>query len=302
MPCRRRQKSKPGCEACLWPLTNKYKPVLTSLIRNAAVRLSISALIVLSGCATVPADSGNDPRDPMESFNRQVFEFNDIVDRALLKPVAQAYEFVLPEPVRDCFSNIFSNFREPTNAVNNLLQGKPVEAASDTCRFVVNSTIGLLGCFDVARLMGLEKHNEDFGQTFGRWGIGSGPYLVLPILGASTVRDAIGIYGAEAYLDPNFWINNVALRNWILGTRFVNARSELLQADDLISGAALDKYRFVRDGYLQRRRNLVYDGDPPPTEDEAPPQTPPGSPPADTSVKSEPAPPQPQPGTPPAPK
>ena len=278
------------------------KPVLTSLIRNVAIPLSVLAVIALSGCATVPADSGSDPRDPIESFNRQVFEFNDIVDRAVLKPVAQAYEFVLPEPVRDCFSNIFSNFREPSNAVNNLLQGKPAEAASDTCRFVVNSTVGLLGCFDVARQMGLEKHNEDFGQTFGRWGIGPGPFLVLPILGASTVRDAIGIYGAEAYLDPNFWINNVALRNWILGTRFVNARSELLQADDLISGAALDKYRFVRDGYLQRRRNLVYDGDPPPTEDEAPPQTPPGSPPADTSVKSEPAPPQPQPGTPPAPK
>ena len=300
MPCPRRQKSKSGCGACLWPLTNKYKPVLTSLIRNAAVPLSVSVVIVLSGCATVPADSGSDPRDPIESFNRQVFEFNDIVDRALLKPIAEAYEY-LPEPVRDCFSNIFSNFREPTNAVSNLLQGKAADAASDTCRFIVNSTVGLLGCFDVARQMGLEKHNEDFGQAFGRWGIGPGPYLVLPILGASTVRDAIGIYGAEAYLDPNFWINNVALRNWILGTRFVNARSELLQADDLISGAALDKYRFVRDGYLQRRRSLVYDGDPPPAEDEAPPpQTPPGSPPADTSVKSEPAPPQ--PGTPPAPK
>ena len=273
--------------------------MLPSPLRNAVAPLSVLAAIILSGCATVPADSGNDPRDPIESFNRQVFEFNDIVDRALLKPIAEAYEY-LPEPVRDCLSNAFSNFREPSNAINNLLQGKPVEAASDTCRFVVNSTIGLLGCFDVARQMGLEKHNEDFGQTFGRWGIGPGPYLVLPILGASTVRDAIGIYGAEAYLDPNFWINNVALRNWILGTRFVNARSELLQADDLISGAALDKYRFVRDGYLQRRRNLIYDGDPPPAEDEAPPQTPPGSPPADTSVKSEPAPPQ--PGTPPAPK
>ncbi len=168
---------------------------------------------MLSGCATVPADSGNDPRDPIESFNRQVFEFNEVVDRAVLKPVAQAYEFVLPEPVRDCIGNIFSNFREPSNAVNNLLQGKPIDAVSDTCRFVVNSTVGLLGCFDPARQMGLEKHNEDFGQTLGRWGIGSGPYLVVPILGPSTVRDAIGIYGAEPYLDINFYIDNVRVRN-----------------------------------------------------------------------------------------
>ena len=273
--------------------------MLTFLFRRAAAPLSVAAL-VLSGCATVPADSGNDSRDPIESFNRQVFEFNDVVDRAVLKPVAQAYEFVLPEPVRDCVSNIFSNFREPSNAVNNLLQGKPVDAVSDTCRFVVNSTVGLLGCFDPARQMGLEKHNEDFGQTLGRWGIGSGPYLVVPILGPSTVRDAIGVYGAEPYLDINFYIDNVRVRNAIFGTRVVNQRAELLQTDDLISGAALDKYRFIRDGYLQRRRNLVYDGSPPPAEEEVAPPTSPGSPPpADSSVKKESVPPQSQPITPP---
>ncbi len=119
----------------------KLMPI--SFFRRAIAPLSITAAVVLSGCATVPADSGNDPRDPIESFNRQVFEFNEVVDRAVLKPVAQAYEFVLPEPVRDCISNIFSNFREPSNAVNNLLQGKPVDAISDVCRLVVNSTIGL---------------------------------------------------------------------------------------------------------------------------------------------------------------
>lgn len=268
------------------------KRMWTPLFRRAAAPLSIVA-IVLSGCATVPADSGNDSRDPIESFNRQVFEFNEVVDRAVLKPVAQAYEYVLPEPVRDCVSNIFSNFREPSNAVNNLLQGKPIDAVSDTCRFVVNSTVGLLGCFDPARQMGLEKHNEDFGQTLGRWGIGSGPYLVVPILGPSTVRDAIGIYGAEPYLDINFYIDNVRVRNWILGTRVVNQRAELLQTDDLISGAALDKYRFIRDGYLQRRRSLVYDGTPPPAAEEASPSEPPGGPPpADSSVKKELVPPQ----------
>jgi len=251
----------------------------------------VLAVAVSGGCATIPADSGKDSRDPIESFNRQVFEFNDVVDRAILKPVAQAYQFVLPEPVRDCISNIFSNFREPSNAVNNLLQGKPVDAVSDTCRFVVNTTIGLAGCFDPARSMGLEKHNEDFGQTLGRWGIGTGPFLVVPILGPSTLRDAIGIYGAEPYLDPNFYINNVRLRNAIIGTRVINQRAELLQADDLISGAALDKYRFIRDGYLQRRRSLVYDGSPPPSDSDGQPSS--GGAPSDAEgVKKELVPPQ----------
>lgn len=263
-----------------------------SLLRHTLARLSFLLAVVLSGCATVPADSGSDPRDPIESFNRQVFEFNEVVDRAVLKPVAQAYEFVLPEPVRDCISNIFSNFREPSNAVNNLLQGKPVDAISDVCRLVVNSTVGLAGCFDPARKMGLEKHSEDFGQTLGRWGLGAGPYLVVPILGPSSVRDAIGIYGAEPYLDPNFYIDNIRVRNAILGTRVIDQRAQLLRADDLISGAALDKYRFIRDGYLQRRRSQVYDGSPPPSADDAP-NTPPASPPAaDPSVKKELVPPQ----------
>lgn len=252
----------------------------------------------VTGCATVPADSGSDPRDPIESVNRQIFEFNDVVDRAFLKPVAQVYRAVLPEPVRDCVSSAFSNLREPSNAINNLLQGKPMEALSDTCRFVVNSTIGLLGCFDPATQMGLEKHTEDFGQTLGRWGAGPGPYLVVPIFGPSTVRDAIGTYGAEPYLDVNFWIDNVRVRNSILGTRVVNQRAELLQADDLISGAALDRYRFIRDGYLQRRRNLVYDGNPPRAADESDEKAPAGSPPPDDpAVKKELVPPQ--PGSPP---
>ncbi len=267
--------------------------IVSSLPSRAAASVAVLALALLSGCATVPADSGTDPRDPIESFNRQVFEFNDVVDRAVLKPVARAYEFVLPEPVRDCIGNIFSNFREPSNAVNNLLQGKPVDAASDTCRFVVNSTVGLLGCFDPARQMGLEKHNEDFGQTLGRWGIGAGPYLVVPILGPSTVRDAIGIYGAEPYLDPNFYIQSIRVRNAILGTRLVDQRAQLLRTDDLVSGAALDKYRFIRDGYLQRRRSLVYDGNPPPADTDLSAQPSFGSPPlADPSVKKELVPPQ----------
>ena len=249
---------------------------------------------MLSGCATVPPDSGNDPRDPLETVNRQIFEFNDVVDRAFLKPVAQVYRDVLPEGVRDCFSGAFSNLREPSNAINNFLQGKPVDAASDVCRFVVNSTIGLLGCFDPARQMGLEKHNEDFGQTLGRWGAEAGPYLVVPIFGPSNVRDAIGIYGVEPFLDVNFYIDNVRVRNSILGMRIVNQRAELLDADDLISGAALDRYRFIRDGFLQRRRSLVYDGSPPPDKDDVdkPSSSPASPPPDDPNVKKDLVPPQ----------
>jgi phospholipid-binding lipoprotein MlaA len=230
-------------------------------------RTLVAAFVVLagfaSGCATIPADAGNDPRDPFESVNRQIFEFNEGVDKVLLKPVAEAYVAILPVPVRDCLSNAFSNLREPSTALNNLLQGKPSEALSDTCRFAVNTTVGLLGCFDVATRMGLEKHQEDFGQTLGVWGAEAGAYLVVPVFGPSNIRDAIGIYGVETFLDVNFWIENVRVRNSILFTRFVNLRAELLEAEKIISEASLDKYRFVRDGYLQRRRNLVYDGNPP---------------------------------------
>lgn len=227
----------------------------------------VLALVVLAtGCATVPPDAGQDPRDPLESFNRQVFEFNEGLDKVVLKPLAQVYDKVLPVPVQECLSNGFSNLREPSNALNNLLQGKGAEAVSDVCRFAVNTTVGLLGCFDVASRMGLEKHREDFGQTLGVWGVGNGPFLVLPLFGPSTIRDTAGL-GVETVLDVNFWIDNVRVRNSIFGVRTVNARHELLKADDLISGAALDKYTFIRDGYLQRRRNLVFDGNPPREKD-----------------------------------
>jgi phospholipid-binding lipoprotein MlaA len=228
---------------------------------GAAIVLLVVGLA--SGCATIPPDSGQDPRDPMESLNRQVFAFNEGFDDVVMKPLAEAWVLVLPEEVRTCFSNAFANLREPSNALNNLLQGKPAEALSDTCRFAVNTTVGLLGCFDVATRMGLERHHEDFGQTLGVWGAEPGPFLMVPVFGPSNVRDAIGIYGVEPFLDVNFWIENVRVRNSIFFTRIVSFRSELLEAERLITEAALDKYRFVRDAYLQRRRNLVFDGNPP---------------------------------------
>ncbi len=265
--------------------------VIRRILDHAVAPAVLVAMALLSGCATVPPDSGTDARDPLETVNRQIFEFNDVVDRAVLKPVAQAYRAVLPQGARDCLSGAFSNLREPSNAINNLLQGKPVDAGSDVGRFVVNSTVGLLGCFDPARQMGLEKHSEDFGQTLGRWGAGSGPYLVVPIFGPSTLRDAIGIYGVEPYLDVNFYMQNVRIRNSILAARVINQRAELLDADDLVSGAALDKYRFIRDGYLQRRRSLVYDGNPPPDSDDGDDKAPASPPAAESDVKKDSVPP-----------
>ncbi|MGE5160872.1 MAG: VacJ family lipoprotein [Betaproteobacteria bacterium] len=235
-------------------------------LRRALAVAVLVLLAFLSGCATVPPNAGQDPRDPLESFNRQVFEFNEGLDKVVLKPLAQAYDKVVPVPVQECLSNGFSNLREPSNALNNLLQGKAGTAVSDVCRFAINTTVGLLGCFDVATRMGLEKSREDFGQTLAVWGVGNGPFLMLPLFGPSTIRDTAGL-GVETVLDVNFWIDNVSVRNTIFGVRTVSFRHELLKTDDLISGAALDRYTFIRDGYLQRRRNLVYDGNPPREKD-----------------------------------
>ena len=247
--------------------SRNYVEISMHRLRISLVLAGVALFALLSGCATVPPDAGQDPRDPLEAFNRQVFAFNEGLDKVVLKPLATVYDTVLPVPVQDCLSNGFSNLREPSNAFNNLLQGKAAEAVSDVCRFAVNTTVGLLGCFDVASRMGLERHREDFGQTLGVWGFGQGPFLVFPLFGPSSIRDGAGL-GVETVLDVNFWINNVSVRNTIFGVRTVNARDELLRVDDLISGAALDKYTFVRDGYLQRRRNQVYDGNPPREKDE----------------------------------
>jgi phospholipid-binding lipoprotein MlaA len=231
--------------------------------RFAALAVLCLMMTFAAGCATVPPGAGADPRDPFESFNRHMFAFNEGLDEAVLRPVAQFYRDVLPTPVRTCFSNAFANLLEPANAINNILQGKPADGVSDTCRFAINSTVGLLGCFDVASRMGLPRNREDFGQTLGVWGAGPGPFLVLPVLGPSTVRDAFGTFTVDLLLDPNYWIDSARVRYALYGARVIDARAQLLQAGDLISAAALDKYTFIRDGYLQRRRHLIYDGDPP---------------------------------------
>lgn len=229
---------------------------------RALMVVGLVSLTLLGGCASV-----SNPRDPLEPINRGIYHFNDGVDTVLLKPAAEVYRSVLPQFVRTGVSNFFSNINDVIVALNNLLQAKFLNAASDVGRIVVNTTVGLLGVLDVATHLGLEKNNEDFGQTLGYWGIGPGPYLVLPILGPSTLRDSLGLivdYKTDliTYVDPS------RDRNILWGVRLVNRRSELLDTGRILDTAALDPYEFLRDAYLQRRRNLVYDGSPPREKDE----------------------------------
>lgn len=225
-------------------------------LRLAAVCV-IVGLGVLGGCA-----STGDPRDPLEPLNRGIYRFNDGVDTVLLKPAAEIYQGVVPSLVRTGVNNVFANLNDVIVALNNLLQGKFHSALSDASRVLVNTTVGILGIFDVATPVGLEKHDEDFGQTLGWWGIGDGPYLVLPFLGPSNARDTVGRVG-DYKTDPVTYIDPTRDRNIVQGLRLVARRAELLSASRILAVAALDEYEFVRDAYLQRRRNLIHDGNPP---------------------------------------
>jgi phospholipid-binding lipoprotein MlaA len=222
------------------------------------VLLSVTCLFV--GCASIPAGVEPSPRDPWEPFNRSVFEFNEGLDKYLLKPVVAAYRFILPEIVREGIYNFFSNYSDIYTALQNLLQGKPDYAFNDLMRVAVNTIFGLGGLMDVATPGGLEKHKEDWGQTFGVWGVPSGPYVVLPFFGPSTVRDT---FGTAADLETDYlfkYIPDVGLRNSITGLRVINARNTFYEAGDLLDGAALDKYSFIRDAYLQRREYQINEG------------------------------------------
>jgi phospholipid-binding lipoprotein MlaA len=202
------------------------------------------------------------PRDPLETFNRGIFKFNDVVDRAVLKPVATAYVDVAPGFVRQGVGNFFGNLEDAWSIVNNTLQLKGRDAAESLVRFGVNTFIGLGGVLDIASEMNVDKHTKDFGHTLGYWGVAPGPYLVLPILGPSTLRDGMArLVDAQGDIAAN--ISHIPTRNTVLAVRVVDVRAGLLKTTEMIDEIALDRYTFTRDAYLQSRRSSIYDGNPP---------------------------------------
>jgi phospholipid-binding lipoprotein MlaA len=225
---------------------------------NALVRRVACAalLIALGGCATVPG------RDPFEGFNRAVFAFNEKLDEVALKPVATGYQAVVPQYIRTGVDNVFANIGDLWSAVNHLLQAKPRDAVEMGFRFVFNSTFGLAGWLDIAGEAGLERRNEDFGQTLGRWGLRPGPYLVLPVLGPSNLRDTAALPLDLRALPPAYFYERRD-RNPVSALYLISTRARLLSATRALDEVALDKYALVRDAYMARRRDQVYDGDPP---------------------------------------
>lgn len=217
------------------------------------------AVCGLGACAT----TGAVPEDPWEGFNRKVFAVNDTLDEYALKPTAQAYRAAVPLPARTNASNFFGNIEDVWIGFNNLLQGKPKEGLTDWGRFALNSTIGILGFFDVASELGLEKHDEDFGQTLGSWGVESGPYLMLPLLGPSSVRDTGGMAVDRLAFSPSTHFESVPARNGLFALKIIDTRTQLLGADAALEDAALDKYNYLRGFYLKRRQSKVFDGNPP---------------------------------------
>ena len=205
----------------------------------------------------VPTAHAQHENDPWEGFNRAMFSFNEGLDRAILKPVTQGYRYVTPQIAQTGVNNFFENLKDVRTLVNNLLQGKVHNALEDFSRITFNTTFGLGGLIDVATPMGIPKNNEDFGQTLGYWGVSSGPYLVLPLFGPSTVRDTIGMV-PDWYIDPVYYIDDNATRVSERALRVINTRSQLLDAERIVSG---DRYIFIRDAYLQRREFLVNDGE-----------------------------------------
>lgn len=213
------------------------------------------AVLLLTGCA-----GARTPSDPLEPLNRGIYRFNDSIDRAVVKPVAQGYNAVMPLPGKIMVGNFISNLDDILVTANDLMQFKFAQAASDGARVLFNSTFGVFGLFDVAHR--LKKHNEDFGQTLGYWGMGSGPYLMLPILGSSSVRDGTGLY-VDGFASVPYNINHIPTRNQYYAASGIHRRSALLDQEKVLDEAVIDRYAFIRDTYLLHRKSLVYDGNPP---------------------------------------
>lgn len=234
-------------------------------MRSLPIYLVLASLI-LSGCASTGKVS--DPRDPWEPMNRAIYKFNDKFDDYVFNPVAHGYQAITPEFVDTGISNFFRNLLDIPNSLNNLLQGKPVDSLSDLTRFGLNSTIGLFGFLDVATPIGLTRHNEDFGQTLAVWGVPSGNYLVLPILGPSSVRGGAGWVG-DFMTQPYYYVKDGNTYYALLLTDAIDVRADLLGASRILEQASFDPYTFHRETYFQRRRNLIYDGNPPTEEPSA---------------------------------
>jgi len=268
----------------------------------------VCACVLLFGCASQNLPGKRDPRDPFERMNRVTYRFNDRLDKAIARPIARTYVKITPRFLQTGVSNFVDNLTYPTTIVNDLLQGKIVQTCADTGRLVLNSTVGIGGLLDPASAVGLDKNDEDFGQTLGRWGVKTGPYLVLPLFGFSDFRDGFGRV-ADIFTTPTYYIDNSTIGWTIWGVEFLDTRARLLNTEKLLQGV-YDPYAFTRNAYLARREYLVTDGEAveePPGEDEdfdqpsggpeggaTQPQSP-GTPPPPGAPRSPPKPPQPQP-------
>jgi len=227
-------------------------------IKQYSVLFIICSLSLAAGCATL--DGPPNPDDPLESYNRAMFSFNETMDKAILKPVAKGYTWIMPNAFNTGVTNFFSNLDDIVVFANSLLQLKIHQAVSTSARLVWNTTIGLLGFIDVATHMDLPKYNEDFGQTLAFWGVDSGPYFVLPFLGPSTVRDGLSVPVDWVLFDPVFQDKDLDVTLSLLVVRYTDKRADLLKATNIIDETAPDKYAFIRDAYLQRREYLIHDG------------------------------------------
>ena len=233
---------------------------MKAMLRSAAVGAFVA---LVAGCAATPSKV-----DPLEPMNRALYQVHDALDSAIVKPIAEGYTTVVPKFMRTAFANVFNNIDDLFSAVNGLLQGKPDKAGNDLGRVMINSFFGLGGLIDIASDAGIERGNEDFGQTFAVWGFPQGPYLFIPLFGPTTVRDGTGVLVRIA-VGPVGYIPDVALRNSIYGVGYIDLRSQVLESGSIVDTAALDRYLFIRNAYLQRRRYLIYDGKPPPEPEDA---------------------------------
>lgn len=232
-------------------------------IKKGLACMAIAATATLSGCASLTSHEEN---DPLEYVNRGVYQFNETADEYVLEPVAKGYQFITPELVDTGVTNFFSNLDDVVVVINDLLQLKFEQALSDSGRVLVNSTIGVLGVMDMATDMGMPKHHEDFGQTLGAYGVGTGPYVVLPLLGPSTLRDTLGLF-ADSFVDPIQLVEESHEMWAAYALKGVDTRADLISSKKILDQASLDPYEFLRSGYFQRREYLIYDGNPPMDEE-----------------------------------